>query len=625
MPFVKPSGGFKKRFRTTIWDLTIFNRGRSKHKFPWYAFGQLWYTKKKDQPLITVVDSSQNYITSPCRKTPVGILKIALVLLTGFVVSTAFGAEFDTRFPKAQVQGLKGWRANPLFTVGEVLPSSQNPSGYIPVGVLDGIGAELYGSQTVRVYVNHELLEDQGYPYALANGTRLTGARISYFDMDRTSRKIMDSGLAYHTIFDRKFHKVTAPQQINEDGRGIDGLLSLCSGQLVPKGEGNFENTIFFTHEEAKDPEVHPHGGSLWALDTQGGNLHAIPSAGRATWENTAVLGAPQQHVALLVGDDTPPAPLWLYIGKKSASIFDIKKGLPEGLDPPTDTFLNRNGLLVGNLYYFVPDSPYKDPSDFSGTRNVMEGRFQMIKVFEGDRAGQPGYDSLGYKNGQTLRKEAFQGGAFKFSRPEDVSTNPKNPLEAVFTSTGRGELFGNADDWGTVYLINVNFSEMRARVKILYDGEDSGGSLIPSPDFGIRSPDNVEWGEDGFIYIQEDRATEVNTFGGVSGRDASIWRIDPRTGKILRIAEIDRSVVLPNGLSDKGPPELGDWETSGILDVTRLFEPKIFPFSLSPQHNRQTPLLIVDVQAHSLHDGILLEKNLVQGGQLLFLEKLLD
>ena len=60
-------------------------------------------------------------------------------------------------------------------------------------------------------------------------------------------------------------------------------------------------------------------------------------------------------------------------------------------------------------------------------------------------------------------------------------------------------------------------------------------------------------------------------------------------------------------------PFEIGNWESSGVLDVSKLFWTK-------PGET----LLILDVQAHSLQGGgLALEDNqdqdLVQGGQLLF------
>ncbi len=71
----------------------------------------------------------------------------------------------------------------------------------------------------------------------------------------------------------------------------------------------------------------------------------------------------------------------------------------------------------------------------------------------------------------------------------------------------------------------------------------------------------------------------------------------------------MDRSVVVPVGVTDPNSADCGRWESSGILDVTELF-------------GSEERLFILDVQAHSLRDGIIASENLVEGGQLIFLSE---
>ena len=72
------------------------------------------------------------------------------------------------------------------------------------------------------------------------------------------------------------------------------------------------------------------------------------------------------------------------------------------------------------------------------------------------------------------------------------------------------------------------------AKLDILYDGDDAGAGQFEGSDFGLRSPDNLDWADDGFIYVQEDRST--SNFGQTSGEEASIWRLDPNSGELLRV-----------------------------------------------------------------------------------------
>jgi secreted PhoX family phosphatase len=279
--------------------------------------------------------------------------------------------------------------------------------------------------------------------------------------------------------------------------------------------------------------------------------------------------------------------------------------------------FPARNGLSDGQLYYFkaarscTATPAVSSPLDFNGTGSSMSGVFCPIAVRDTSKAGSPGYDDAGYLNAETLRATALGSGAFKFSRPEDLHVNPAKRTQFAFASTGRGENF-STDDWGDVYIVSTDLEALTADIRILYDGDDQNGDpddQFSHPDYGLRSPDNLVWGHDGSIYVNEDPATQLNEFGGVSGRDASIWRLSPRTGKANRIAEVDRTALYPPD-ADNDPDEF--WESSGVLDVTGLF----------PTRPGET-LLVSDVQAHGITGGgIGGEADLVEGGQLLFLSE---
>lgn len=79
---------------------------------------------------------------------------------------------------------------DPLFTVGE------QADGCRPPGLLDGIGALRTSRSTVSVLVPHEVGAGLACPYRLASGTRLTGARIIRFEIDRWTPRIDPAGLA---------------------------------------------------------------------------------------------------------------------------------------------------------------------------------------------------------------------------------------------------------------------------------------------------------------------------------------------------------------------------------------------------------------------------------------------
>ena len=536
------------------------------------------------------------------------------------------------------MKGFQGWQVTPLFTVGDRIPSidkALNPNQYQPVGRLDGTGAFRMTDNTVRVFINHELEKSVGYSYILKNGTVLTGARISFVDMNPRTRNIVNSGMAYDSVFDRLGVVVTTWEQINQNGKKYEGFSRFCSATLIESGRYGFVDNLYFLGEEVGDPLIHPYGGSLWVLDVEKRVLHGVSATGRMNFENIAPIDIPGDRVAMLIGDDTTPqtdapehfgreanettppehvvaAPLWLYIGKKNASLFEIRRALPSGVPLPTNDFLNRNGLVVGNLFYFVADQRITTVSQFKGTGSVVTGTWRELEVFDSSKADKEGFDEYGYKNGFTLRREAKAGGAFQFSRPEDISTHRTRGNRVVFASTGRASVYNGHDSWGTIYQVDVDLKDLRATLTILYDGDDSGGGQVESPDHGIRSPDNLDWARDGFIYVQEDNAKERPPFfGSMSGEEASIWRLDPKNGNIQRIAQMDRSGIFPRGTTDKESYFVGRWESSGVLDVSEFFETKI-----------GEKLFLATIQAHTMKEGVIQESNLVEGGQLILLHK---
>jgi hypothetical protein len=524
---------------------------------------------------------------------------------------------FDTTQP-SQVKGLNGYTVDPIFTVGDKI------GNYVAPGILDGIGAYSLNDTTVRLLVVNEVGAADGYKYTLKNGTQLPGARVNYFDVDKRTLKIVDAGLAHDTIINRKGEVVDAATDLE-----FGGIQRFCSAALFEAnqfGAGiGLADRIFFSGEET-------YGGTQFALDTKTNVLYTLPWFGRAAWENVTELNTGRtDKVAFLIGDDRGPAPLILYIGDKNAK--------------NDGSFLDRNGLGQGKLYVWVADDPSNatdpieaDPREFKGTNNSTVGKFVEIKYYDPALANtavdgpdsdtsiqnELGYDAQGFATQAQQDKLAADVKAFLFSRPEDVSTNPKDGTQVVLASTGRETIFDGVDTYGTTYRIDVDFNnintgDISAKIDILFDGN-------LTKDASLRNPDNLDWADDGKIYINEDRAATATIFAGTSKEEASIFRIDPSvadpSSTLTRIGQVDRSAV-PSGQTDPSPNDIGNWETSGILDVSTLFG------------NAPGTQFVFDVQAHSLRSGTIItatnidgngdgtptrQENLVEGGQLSFL-----
>lgn len=527
---------------------------------------------------------------------------------------------FDTVLP-AQATGLGNYTVDPIFTVGETI------DGYTPPGILDGIGAFELDNDTVRVLVNHELLNFQGYDYTVSDGQgstfNLDGARISFFDINKQTFQIEDSGLAYDLIYNANGNIATDITFLQD---GFVGFSRFCSSVLVEAeqfGEGRgLEDTIYFAGEE-DGGFFNPVGGAMWALDVETDELWQVPAFGRGAWENvTEVNTGTADQVAFILADDSAPfdfdsdgvsepVPAYLYVGTKDAS----------------GDFLDRNGLRDGQLYVWVSDTGETTPADFNDSGS-LEGRWVAVdndpEISQASENGASGFDEYGYPTQGNLVTQAEALGAFGFSRPKDVATNPEDGSEVVLASTGVDTFENGVDSFGTIYTLDTDFSDLNnltGTLSILYDGDaDSTRAL--------RSPDNLDWADDGFIYVQEDEAEETAASGeplfgdgAANPNEAGIVRIDPDTGEVTRIANIDRSVVVDGSLAnpfdavDTDAGDAGEWESSGILDVSALFG--------------QEPgtLFLFDVQAHGIVDQTdfnsasrISDDDLVEGGQLAFL-----
>lgn len=499
---------------------------------------------------------------------------------------------------QSQVKGLNGYTIDPLFTVGEKI------GNYVPPGILDGIGAYSLNDKTVRVFVNHELGATTGYEYTLKNGLKVPGARVSYFDIDKTTFEINNAGLAYDTIINRAGNEVKSLSELESGGLNRFCSAALFEANQFGAGTG-LADRIFFTGEESSL-------NSEYALDIKTNTLYALPWFGRAGFENVAEINTGTTNkVAFLIGDDRGVGnPLLMYVGDKVAN----------------GNFLERNGLTGGKLYAWTADDPKDpadkieaDPRDFSGANSALNGKFVEIKQYDASSKGVNGYDAQGFATQAKQDALAAEAKAFLFARVEDVATNPKDGTQVAFNATGRDSLFAGADSWGTTYRIDIDFNNINTgdivgKIDILNDGN-------ATKDAGLRSPDNLDWADDGKIYIQEDPA--IAGFGQSSKITNSIFSIDPSVANpsstLTRVAVADRS-ALPATQTDSQPNDIGNWETSGILDVSKLFG------------NQPGQVLLFDVQAHSLVDGSIItatnidgngdgkktaNENLVEGGQL--------
>jgi hypothetical protein len=538
------------------------------------------------------------------------------------------------------VAGGPDLQVSSLITNGE-FTKGLNPGDpvYTPTGIFDGLGAFDNRNGTYTVLANSEIgpidrnnlaLGLAGDPY-LVDGVALKGARISKFIIDKDvdddvsngyQSAVIAGGIAYSSIVDASGNRVTDAAQIN------GGLNRFCSGSFEAANQyGNgrgFADGIYLTGEETAN-------GLTYALDTKTDTMYALAGLGKAGWETAIQVDTGSRAtVGLLVLDDNT-APLYLWVGSKSNA---------SGAD-----FLQRNGLAkeLGNLYTWVPTANSIGTS--AGTVGVPDsadllalslgtaasGRWALV----GSGTQVAGWDQA------TLLANANALGALQMSRLEDANVNPFNGKQVVFATTGNSA-FGGADTFGNLNTLDlsrafniqglIDDSTNATNLKVIYDGDreitrwdaviGNNNGVIDADERGafgatiIRNPDNLTWAKDGFIYVQEDRSVDKGFF---QTQEASIFKVSPTakdsvTGQAVaeRWLQIDRGAVpTVYGQSDSAPTDFGNWESSGIIDVSAIYG------------QAAGSMFLGDVQAHSLSNGNLNGTGyLVEGGQLNLIQK---
>lgn len=543
------------------------------------------------------------------------------------------------------VAGGKQLQVSNLLTNGEFTKGLEaGASVYTPPGILDGLGAYDKGDGTYTVLANSELGSSVGVPY-LVGGVALRGARISKLIVDKDSdddasngyqSAVISGGIAYTSIVDAEGNLVTDAAQVN------GGFNRFCSGSFemanrFGPGRG-FVDSIYLTGEEADE-------GLIYGLDTAGETLHAAPGLGRAGWETAIQVdtGSANTVGVLLMDDNT--APLYLWVGTKSRD--------------PGAGFLERNGLAAsqGSLYTWVPTggsigtSAGDDGDPINGDETLVPdsadlNALPLATAAAGTWQRVGSGTEVAALDEATLRATANGLGALQLSRLEDASINPLNGQQVVLATTGNAA-FAGADTFGNLISLDLGAAfNAEGQIQdgnatdlaVIYDGDrevaswdaangNNDGAIDPGQEaaFGatiIRSPDNLTWSADGSIYVQEDRSVPAGFF---AQEEASIWKVntteqasDPITGlptgqaKTERWAQIDRAAVpTAYGQSDPSSADPGNWESSGIIDVSPLYD------------QAAGSTFLADVQAHSLRNGSIGgDANLVQGGQLNLIEQ---
>jgi hypothetical protein len=467
------------------------------------------------------------------RRTVLGGAVVAAVVL-----AVAAPAPAVTAVKPYVAQVGEEYQVRPLFSVADQVPETSDPARrYQMIGLPDGLGAHPNGDGTSTLFMNHEVTGST-VSEPLVGGPLQRGTFVSKWILDADGDPV--SG---ERGFDTVFLENTLVGPAAEVGNSTPAFSRFCSGSLAGPAHG-FDRWIYLTNEEDTGANTFDGKGGI-SVAIFDNEAHALPRLGHFSKENTLVQPTQSDRTVVFSLEDGPASPdsqLYMYVGKKDDDSSDA--------DP-----LRRNGLDNGTLYVFRSTTPGM----------TSEVPFQAGSI-TGEWVPIPGAEAM---TDAQLEAASDALGAFGFIRIEDGTFNPNNRNELFFVTTGGA----TGNQLGRLYsvLLNPGNPTQPATLTVAYNADQV---IAAGGDIAI-SPDNVD-ASGRYLMINEDGTATTRPVMAAKGRDGSIWRLDLVKGPVnavgvdastaTRVAELD-----PPG-RDGVPVGPGVWETSGIIDTSRLF-----------------------------------------------------
>jgi hypothetical protein len=428
----------------------------------------------------------------------------------------------------------------PLITSGEQLPNN-----YTFANIPDGLGAVQIKSGTVDVFVNHEL----------ENKTDHGGfAKVSRLRLNQTDGSIMGAELIIN---------------------GSEGYKRFCSASLV-EGYG-FEHPVFFTNEEVGD-------GIVLAIDAANGTVTEMPWLGKFSHENTI-------HVPYFSNSINKTVLLGFEDGEPTESEVYMYVA-----DTPKDLVTGRGQLYVFGSISNVTNAATENQSSTSGSWNeiyfsngTINGKFIPLK--------------WNYKNQNEtdLDNEAIVAGGFEFIRPEDGALDKRENMRNILYMADTGSETDendkiipagiNGQDWTKGRIYKFTFTDIKDPTKALFEVIMDGNDPLALGYNVLKNPDNVDTGINNLM-INEDfiDASRLNATAPYDiTNNAKILRVDIGSQKTTNAANNNTETIAYVNQSEDLAARYGDWESSGILDVSKYFGKGSW---------------LTSVQAHTIKEG---------------------
>jgi hypothetical protein len=458
----------------------------------------------------------------------------------------------------------------PNTALVSILTTGDAVNGYRMAGIPDGLGAYDNDDGTFTVLMNHEIAD----PLGKVRDHGGKGAFVSEWVIDKKDLRVISGG----DLIKRAYKQASPGVWALLPESGVAGQTSsfsrFCAADLAVKSafynktsKKGSKQRIFLNGEESAP--TYQRGVAHVATGADKGKSFVLPwtETANAAWENLLANPYSGDKTVVVGTADGGTGGVYVYVGAKSKVGNEVEKA----------------GLVGGALYRVaVAGNVAEDRTATAGLGLTVNAR--------GNYAGN---FSL------VAGADTANAASTRFLRPEDGAWDTKNRNRFFFATTDRPDAAkdGNvnadipAGQEGRSRLWALNFvdsskPELGGTIEMLIDGTATKSDH--------QMFDNLTVNDDGTLTMLEDI--------GNNQHNGKVWRFDPKTGQLTKIAKFDS--VLFGDIGATGSITK-DEETSGVIDISEVLDRE--------DDNRYS---LIAVQNHAKSS----DAELVEGGQLLLM-----
>ena len=186
-------------------------------------------------------------------------------------------------------------------------------------------------------------------------------------------------------------------------------------------------------------------------------------------------------------------------------------------------------------------------------------------------------------QNETDLDNEAIVAGGFQFIRPEDGALDKRENMRNILYMADTGSETDendkiipagiNGQDWTNGRVYKFTFTDIKDPTKALFEVIMDGNDPLALGYNMLKNPDNVDTSINSLM-INED-FIDANRLNATAPYDitnnAKILRVDIGSQKTANAANNNTETIAYVNQSEDMAAKHGDWESSGILDVSRV------------------------------------------------------